>query len=69
MTGHPSANVTNISDLDGREVIAIAPVIFLTILLGLIPQPVFNLVNESAELVMESSNVVDPPSLVDQGEK
>jgi NADH-quinone oxidoreductase subunit M len=69
MTGRPSANVTNISDLDGREVIAIAPVIFLTILLGLIPQPVFNLVNESAELVMESSNVVDPPSLVDQGEK
>jgi NADH-quinone oxidoreductase subunit M len=67
MTGHPSDAVTGIKDISGREVVALSPVIALTIALGFVPQPVFDVVNPTATKVMQQVAQIDPKPLIEGG--
>lgn len=65
MTGHPSDAVTGIKDISGREVIALSPIIALTVALGFVPQPAFEILNPTSEKVMQQVNQVDPAALIE----
>ncbi|MBM3690627.1 MAG: NADH-quinone oxidoreductase subunit M [Actinobacteria bacterium] len=65
MTGHPSDAVSGIKDVSGREVIALSPVIALTLVLGFVPQLAFDLLNPTSEKVMQQVSQVDPAALID----
>lgn len=67
MTGHPSDAVTGIKEISGREVLALSPIVALTIALGFVPQPAFDLLNPTAAKVMEQVTQVDPVSLIEGG--
>lgn len=67
MTGHPSDAVTGIKDISGREVIALSPIVALTIALGFVPQPAFDILNPTSAKVMEQVNQVDPEALIEGG--
>lgn len=67
MTGHPSDAVTGIKEISGREVLALSPIVALTIALGFVPQPAFDLLNPTATKVMEQVTQVDPVSLIEGG--
>lgn len=54
----------NLSDLDIRERVAIAPVILLVILLGLFPKPILDLINPAAKTVITSNGFSDPVSKI-----
>jgi NADH-quinone oxidoreductase subunit M len=63
-TGPASPAVEGISDLRGREVTALAPVVLLTIVLGVFPAPVFNVVNPAVERTLQIVGVTDPPPVI-----
>ncbi|MFM1905630.1 MAG: hypothetical protein RIT32_426 [Actinomycetota bacterium] len=63
MTGHPSESVTGIKEISGRELVALSPIVALTIALGFVPQPAFDLLNPTSEKVMQQVNQIDPQSL------
>jgi NADH-quinone oxidoreductase subunit M len=63
-TGPTSPHVEGIPDLRGREVTALAPVVLLTIVLGVFPAPVLNVVNPAVDRVMEVVGMTDPPPVV-----
>jgi NADH-quinone oxidoreductase subunit M len=63
-TGPASPAVEGISDLKGREVTALAPVVLLTIVLGVFPAPVFNVVNPAVERTLQIVGVTDPPPVI-----
>lgn len=65
MTGHPSDAVTGIKDISGREVLALSPIIALTIALGFVPQPAFDVLNPTSAKVMEQVSQTDPAALVE----
>jgi NADH-quinone oxidoreductase subunit M len=67
MTGHPSDAVSKIKDVTGREVVALSPIIALTIALGFVPQPAFDLLNPTSEKVMQQVSQVDPEALIEEG--
>lgn len=64
MTGSVSDSVAHLSDLRGREVAAVAPLLALILALGFFPQPVLNLVNSTSSWVMEHVGVSDPQPTV-----
>ncbi len=63
-TGPASPAVEGITDLKGREVTALAPIVLLTIVLGVFPAPVFNVVNPAVERTLEIVGVTDPPPVI-----
>lgn len=63
-TGPASPTVEGISDLKGREVVVLAPIVFLTILLGVYPAPVLNVVNPAVQRTLEVVGVTDPPPVI-----
>ena len=65
MTGHPSDAVTGIKDISGREVVALSPIIALTIALGFVPQPAFDVLNPTSAKVMQQVSQSDPAALVE----
>jgi NADH-quinone oxidoreductase subunit M len=54
----------NLKDLSIRERVAITPVLFLIILLGLFPKPILDLINPTAKTVITSNGFSDPISKV-----
>ncbi|MBU6244860.1 MAG: NADH-quinone oxidoreductase subunit M [Actinomycetales bacterium] len=60
MTGPVGPGLEGIGDLRGREITALMPVVALTILLGLYPAPVLNVVNPAIDNVMSSIGATDP---------
>lgn len=64
MTGSVSDSVAHLSDLRGREVAAVAPLLAVILALGFFPQPVLNLVNSTSSWVMEHVGVSDPQPTV-----
>jgi NADH-quinone oxidoreductase subunit M len=60
MTGPVGPGLEGIGDLRGREITALVPVAALTILLGLYPAPVLNVVNPAIDRVMSSVGATDP---------
>ena len=64
MTGPVKAGCENITDLRGREVLAVAPLLFLIVLLGIYPKPVLDVINPAVDRVMVSVGATDPPPTV-----
>ncbi len=67
-TGPESPHVEGMRDLGGREVTSLVPVVLLTIVLGVFPAPVLNVVNPAVDRVMDSIGMTDPaPALAPAG--
>jgi NADH-quinone oxidoreductase subunit M len=67
-TGPESPHVEGMKDLGGREVTSLVPVVLLTIVLGVFPGPVLNVVNPAVDRVMDSIGMTDPtPALAPAG--
>ena len=61
MTGPTPDDVSErVSDLRGREVLAIAPILVIIVVLGFYPQPVLNVINPAIDRVMHAVNATDP---------
>lgn len=61
MTGPtPEAVSERVSDLRGREVLAIAPILAIIIVLGFYPQPVLDVINPAIDRVMHAVDATDP---------
>ena len=54
----------NLSDLNKREIIAIAPVIAVIIALGFYPKPALDIINPAAQATIEKAGFTDPAPLV-----
>ena len=59
-TGPESPHVEGMKDLGGREVTSLVPVVLLTIVLGVFPAPVLNVVNPAVDRVMDTIGMTDP---------
>jgi NADH-quinone oxidoreductase subunit M len=61
MTGPvPDAVRDTVSDLKGREVLSIAPLLVVIVVLGFYPQPVLDAVNPAVDRVMTAVGATDP---------
>ena len=54
----------NLSDLNKREIVAIAPVIAVIIALGFYPKPALDIINPAAQATIEKAGFADPAPLV-----
>ena len=57
MTGPTVPSVQGMTDLKGREITALMPVVVLTLVLGLFPAPVLDVVNPAVDRLMEVVSV------------
>lgn len=64
MTGPVAPGLEKIPDLKGREIAALAPVAALTLVLGLFPAPVLNVVNPAVDVVMTSIGATNPAPVI-----
>jgi NADH-quinone oxidoreductase subunit M len=60
MTGPLKPELEGMTDLKGREVTALMPIAVLTIVLGLFPAPLLNVINPAVDQVMTSIGATDP---------
>lgn len=60
MTGPLKPGLESLTDVRGREVVALAPIVALTLLLGFYPAPVLNVVNPAVDALMTTVGAVDP---------
>lgn len=63
MTGPVKPSLAGITDLRGREIAALAPIVALTLFLGLHPAPVLDVVNPAVQQVMTSVGMSDPSAV------
>ena len=64
MTGPVKPGLEHIRDLRGREITALAPIAALTLVLGLYPAPLLDVVNPAVANVMTTIGAVDPTPVV-----
>ncbi len=64
VSGSAGEQVKGFSDLRGREVAAVAPLIALILVLGFFPQPVLKIIDPTSAWVMSKVQAVDPKSTV-----
>jgi len=64
MTGPLKDGCEKMSDLRGREVLAIAPMLVIIVALGVYPKPVLDVINPAVDRVMISIGATDPPPTV-----
>lgn len=68
MTGPLAAKLVGMPDLGAREVIALMPVVVLTLVLGLFPAPILNVINPAVDRVMTTIAATDPgPTVSSEG--
>jgi NADH-quinone oxidoreductase subunit M len=62
MTGPLNASLdeATIADLKGREITALMPIAALTVVLGLYPAPLLNVINPAVDWTMQTISAVDP---------
>ncbi|MDP1877664.1 MAG: NADH-quinone oxidoreductase subunit M [Actinomycetota bacterium] len=60
MTGPLKPELEGMKDLGGREITALVPIAALTIVLGLFPAPLLNVINPTVDRVMTSVGASDP---------
>jgi len=53
------------TDVKAREVTALAPLVLLTIVLGVFPTPALDVINPAVEWTQQTLGVVDPPPQID----
>ena len=59
----------NLTDLNLREKIAIAPVIALIVILGFYPSPLLKIINPAAATVVSQQGFSDPAPTMSEGKK
>jgi NADH-quinone oxidoreductase subunit M len=64
MTGPLKPSLAGMRDLTGREITALVPIAALTIVLGIFPAPILNVVNPAVDRVMTSIGATDPAPTV-----
>ncbi len=64
MTGPVKAGCEKMSDLKGREALAIIPMIVLLIALGVYPKPALDVINPAVDRVMVQVGATDPPPTI-----
>jgi NADH-quinone oxidoreductase subunit M len=64
MTGPLKPDLVGMKDLGGREITALVPIAALTIVLGIFPAPILNVVNPAVDRVMISIGATDPAPTV-----
>ena len=62
MTGPLSTKLEGMPDLKGREIAALMPIAALTLVLGLFPAPILNVINPAVDTLMTTIGVTDPPT-------
>ena len=67
MTGPLNPSLEGLSDLKGREITALVPIMVLTIVLGLFPAPILNVINPAVGAVMNSIGATDPAPTLSTG--
>jgi NADH-quinone oxidoreductase subunit M len=68
MTGPVKPGVEGMTDLRGREVLALAPVVAIIIALGVFPQVALDIINPSVEQTMTVVGSTDPaPAIAEPG--
>jgi NADH-quinone oxidoreductase subunit M len=68
MTGPLAPKLVGMKDLGGREVIALMPIVVLTLVLGLFPAPILNVINPAVDRVMTTIGATDPsPTISSEG--
>ena len=67
MTGPLKPGLERLTDVRGREVAALAPIVAITILLGFYPAPVLNVVNPAVKAVMSTVGATDPAPTLSTG--
>jgi NADH-quinone oxidoreductase subunit M len=60
MTGPLKAGCENVSEVTGREVVAIAPLVALIIALGVFPAPALDVINPAVDQTLAAVGVQDP---------
>jgi NADH-quinone oxidoreductase subunit M len=60
MTGPLRPELEGLPDLHGREITALVPIAALTIVLGIFPAPLLNVINPAVDRVMTSVGATDP---------
>jgi NADH-quinone oxidoreductase subunit M len=64
----PAPRTTVMSDLRGREVLAVAPLIALMLVLGFYPKPLTDVINPAVGFTLEDAGVTDPAPTQGTGE-
>jgi len=65
MTGPVKPELETMPDLRGREITALVPIAALTIVLGIFPAPLLNVINPAVDRVMTSIGATDPgPTII-----
>lgn len=68
MTGPLAPKLVGMKDLGGREVIALMPIVVLTLVLGFFPAPILNVINPAVDRVMTTIGATDPsPTISSEG--
>ena len=67
MTGPLNPTLEGMTDLKGREITALVPIMVLTILLGLFPAPILNVINPAVGAVMTTIGASDPAPELSSG--
>jgi NADH-quinone oxidoreductase subunit M len=67
-TGPTPAALVGMPDARGREITSLAPIVVLTLVIGIVPGPVLDVVNPAVERTLEIVGVSDPAPTVDTGE-
>jgi NADH-quinone oxidoreductase subunit M len=61
MTGPVTPEVaTTVTDLSGRERLAMAPLVLLIVVLGVFPKPLLSVIEPSIQLSMQHVGISDP---------
>jgi NADH-quinone oxidoreductase subunit M len=64
MTGIPRAEIVGMSDLNVREVAALAPLLVLLVVLGFFPRPLTAIINPAVADTLQQVGVKDPAPAV-----
>jgi NADH-quinone oxidoreductase subunit M len=62
MTGPLLPALEGMKDLKGREIAALMPIAVITLVLGLFPAPILNVINPAVDTLMTTIGVTDPPT-------
>ena len=64
MTGPTAPGNEGVTDLGGREIVAVAPLVAALVAFGFYPQPILDVINPSVATSLEQAGVSDRPPAV-----
>jgi NADH-quinone oxidoreductase subunit M len=67
MTGPPGPRLAGFTDLDRREVGAVAPLVLALVLFGFYPMPMLDVINPTVDTTLQQTGVSDDGPAVSSG--